>query len=111
MIKTSALAILFSLLFVQANANTITLDPQEKLEMQVAKIINSSELWASINEEVTIKISFMINTDGELIVLSTDNKQFDRAAKLLLNYQKIEVDKEFLNKKFILPVRLTQTQS
>lgn len=116
-LKSTVLAFLFSLLFVQVNANAInatpnnSVDPQEKLEKQIAKLVHNSSFWGDIKQDVVFKINFTINTQGEIIVLSTNNGDWDNAAKALLNYKKIEVDPAFYNKIFILPVHLSKENS
>lgn len=108
-LKSAVLLTLFSFLFVQANATPFTLSPQEQLEKQITELVNDAEVWGTINKDVVLKISFTINDDGEIIVLSTNNENFDLVAKSLLNYKSIDVDQKFHNKVFILPVRLSKS--
>jgi len=110
-LKASALAFLFSLIFVQVQANPTSLNPTEKLEKQISKMVNDADLWGDVQESTVFKVSFTINSRGEIIVLSTDNESFDLITKSLLNYKKVEVDAQFYNKTFILPIRLNKTVS
>jgi len=108
LLKKSLLLALFSVLFTQVQASPLTLSPQEDLVKQVTKIVSNADAWGDISEEAVLKISFTVNAEGEITVLATDSKEFDSIAKDMLNNQKVEVDKNFINKVFILPVRLAQ---
>jgi len=111
-LKSTVLALLFSFMFVNVYATpTTTIDPQASLEKQIAKLVSNSDYWGNVKKDVVFKINFTINSQGEIIVLSTDNQELDNAAKSLLNYKKVDVDPQFYNKIFILPVHLAQDNS
>lgn len=105
--KSAVLLTLFSFLFTQVNATPFTLDPQEQLEKELSNLVDNSADWGNFDSDVTLKISLMINADGEIVVLSTNNEDFDGVAKAILNYKKVQVDAQYRNKVLILPVRLT----
>lgn len=107
-LKTSVLAILFSFSFLQLNATTTIGDPQVSLEKQLNKMVTTSDIWDNISEDAVFRVAFTINAKGEIIVLSTDNENYDAAIKSILNYQKVKVEPAFYNKVFFLPVKLNK---
>lgn len=111
-LKSTLLAFFVTALFVQVNAApNNTIDPQEKLEKQIAKLVANADYWGNIKRDQVFKACLTINAQGEIIVLSTTDSKWDHAIKTLLNYQKIEVDAKFYNKIFILPIHLIKDNS
>jgi len=80
--------------------------PKEDLEKQLSNIITKAGSWGKFDGTVQFEVKLMINNDGEIIVLSTTNKSYDRWIKGLLNYRKITVSEDFKSVKIILPIKL-----
>lgn len=63
-------------------------DKTSKVSEQIQKHLNSIDV-TSIDVEETIKIDFMLNSMGEIMVISTTSKTIDSVLKNTLNYRKI----------------------
>ena len=61
------------------------------------------------SEELTAEVRFIINEEGELVVLSvkTDYDIVEDYVKNRLNYKKVQLDKVAPGKVYELPVRIT----
>lgn len=56
------------------------------------------------DSELTFKISFIVNSNSELVVLSTNNRDLDDNVKSVLNYKKVAIDDLEFNKVYTLPI-------
>ncbi len=65
-----------------------------------------------VNNELTAMVTFMINDDQELVVLSvdTDNYDLERFVKSRLNYKKVDTSLEE-GKAYMVPVRVISEES
>ena len=81
-------------------------DPNESLTLQLSEIINKSTIWENIESGTKILMSFTINSDGEIVILSTDSPSLDTAIKDILNYKKVNVNENFQNEIFHLPISI-----
>ncbi len=87
------------------NANTpVNGDPNESLSSQMSEIISKSAIWNDFEGDTNLLVSFTINSDGEVVILSTDSPKMDLAIKNSLNYKKLKVSKKVYNKIFHLPI-------
>ena len=59
-------------------------------------------------EDVQASVTLMLNKNGELVVLAIDSesKTAKNFIKRRLNYKKIDVEVESLNKTFVIPVKI-----
>jgi hypothetical protein len=69
----------------------------QKMLVQVNELTNNVK-------EMKINISFLVNGQNEIIVLSTNNEEFDSLIKSALNYKKISVSELDYNTVYTLPV-------
>jgi hypothetical protein len=89
-----------------AQAASLT-DPTTKdVRVEIRELIKDLDLLSNISGEKVIKINFMLNTDNEIIVLSTSDKSLDNILKSNLNYKKIVSSELEQNKVYSIPVRL-----
>jgi len=90
-----------------ANANNIeTGSPTAELQQQVSEMVLKSSIWESAKEDFKLIVTFTVNNDGEVVILSTNNRAWDESVKSLLNYRKIDVNDAVKNKIFHLPITL-----
>jgi hypothetical protein len=83
------LAVLFTFSFFFAQASS---DPnkQSQLRSEIMKLLKNVE-WNEF-EQGTLKITFVITNNNEIIVSHTNDEEFDALIKSKLNYQKVKVD-------------------
>lgn len=90
--KSIATTLLFAL-FVSASINAAsTYDLNNQLRESVQKMLEQPEFDQDVNESV--RISFFVTTDGEIVVLKTDSrtKSLDKYIKARLNYKKTDAE-------------------
>ena len=71
---------------------------------QIQKMLISNNIMTSIDKDTKVNISFLVNGQNEIIVLSTNNQDLDQAIKSALNYRKISVSELEYNTVYTLPV-------
>ena len=103
-------SLLFSFLFVfilgTAKADT---DPNlTSARTEIKQMIVKAELTKELIAEVTINVTFQINAKNEIIVISTDNDQYDTTLKSILNYKKLNSSDMSIGKHYTLPIKLTK---
>ncbi|MFZ1703236.1 MAG: hypothetical protein WAT79_02755 [Saprospiraceae bacterium] len=69
----------------------------QKMLMEVGKVLD-------IEKGSKINISFLVNAQNEIIVLSTNNADYDKLIKNVLNYQKISISELNYNTVYTIPV-------
>ncbi len=105
--KTLLFSILFSTFSFFAIASSSNAEPVKSMEKQVSELIQKSDLYKSIaDQNQMVMVKFTFNTDNEIIVLSTDSKDYDKTLKNIMNYKTLELDEDLTNKVFILPIRM-----
>ena len=105
--KTLLFSILFSAFSFFAMASSTITEPVKSMEKQLTELIQHSDYFESQDlEDAKIMVKFTFNQENEIIVLSTDNKDYDKAMKLLLNYKTLDLDQDLSSKIFILPIRV-----
>lgn len=72
--------------------------------VQIQKMLTKLEFSSQVMKGTKISISFLVNAKNEIIVLSTNNKDYDDLIKTALNYQKISVSELDYNTVYTLPV-------
>ena len=96
--------LLFAMVFGTATANT---NPEKKTaRYEIKKLIQKSNIAASIKNELTVNVTFMVNAKNEIIILSTDQEKLDRRIKSTLNYKKLKSSDMKVNVTYTLPIRL-----
>ncbi|MEY3419804.1 MAG: hypothetical protein RIR48_84, partial [Bacteroidota bacterium] len=68
--------------------------------------LNSIDFTNYIKSDTKINISFFINSQNEVIVVATNNKDLDGVVKSTLNYKKIAVNDLEYNKVYTVPVHI-----
>jgi len=81
-------------------------DPKQELTKQLSTIVSSSSIWNGTKENHKLIVSFTINDNNELVILSTNDSDFDFELKGLLNYRKMNISPALKNKIFHLPIRI-----
>ncbi len=71
---------------------------------QIQKMLTSNNVMNGLDKDTKVNISFLVNGQNEIIVLSTNNQDLDQAIKSALNYQKISVSELEYNTVYTLPV-------
>lgn len=92
--------------FIAANfVNAAELNTIKKPESaQIQTMLNTINFQNFIESETKINISFFINAQNEVIVVSTNNLDLDSIVKNTLNYKKIAVNELEYNKVYTVPV-------
>lgn len=105
--KTLLFSILFSAFSFFAVASSTNTEPVKSMEKQLTELISNSDFYKSPDvQDAKIMVKFTFNADNEIIVLSTDNKDYDSSIKALMNYKVLELNEDLSNKVFILPIRV-----
>lgn len=102
--KTFAMAFLLIALTSQVSFSKSMEDPNADLRNAVTKLLLYPELNTSVEE--TVRISFFVTADDQLVVLKTDarTKKLDEYIKSRMNYHKIQVEDLEINRIFHLKV-------
>lgn len=101
---TSALLIVGMLLLTmvgRANDAPVSKNPEG---VQIQKMLTKLDFSAQVAKGTKINISFLVNAKNEIIVLSTNNADYDDLIKTALNYQKISISELLYNTVYTLPV-------
>ena len=90
---------------VSANTLTIEKDPTS-LNEKITKLLKNPSL--NLDHEINANVTFMFNKNSEIVVLAVDCncKQTANYIKNRLNYRKLDVSVEDLNKTFVVPVKI-----
>lgn len=105
--KTLLFSILFSAFSFFAMASTTNTEPVKTMETQLTELLQNSDFFASQDlDDARIMVKFTFNQDNEIIVLSTDNRDYDKAIKSILNYKNLDLDQDLSSKIFVLPIRV-----
>ena len=102
--KSILMTALFALILGTASAST---NPEtNSARFEIKKLIEKADLASIIENEVTVNVTFMVNGNNELIIMSTDKKDLDSRIKSTLNYKKLKSSDIKVNKTYTLPVIL-----
>jgi hypothetical protein len=71
---------------------------------QIQQILKSVPSPDETTKEAKVNITFIVNNQNELVVLTTNNHLFDDSIKSLLNYKKIVLSDLKQNTVYTLPV-------
>lgn len=72
--------------------------------IQIQKMLKEMGGFEELKRGEKINISFLVNGQNEIIVLSTSNSEFDSLIKSTLNYRKISLSDLEYNTVYTLPV-------
>lgn len=105
--KTLLFSILFSTFSFFAMASSANFEPVKSMHKQLTELISKSDFYKSQDvQDAKIIVKFTFNADNEIIVLSTDNEDYDTSIKALMNYKVLDLSEDLSNKIFILPIRV-----
>lgn len=100
-----ASAVMMAFVF-SANANNLTNPKTTDVRVEIKELIKDLDLTSYVDGEKVVKINFMLNTENEIIVLSTSDRTMDKVLKSTLNYKKVNDADIEQNKVYSIPVRL-----
>ncbi len=84
----------------KANIEPTTNNVREEIEI----LINKASL--SFDSELEITLNFLINNNNEIIVVSTNNPDFESQFRSILNLKKIKTQDVTFNKMYTLPIKV-----
>lgn len=98
---------LFAVVNVSASSTPEPVNPTKTLATQIHEMLESNTF--NVSEDLTAKVQFTINKDGEIVVLSvdTEDEALEGFVKRRLNYKKVELNNFREGKKYTVPVRIT----
>ncbi|MBK9254039.1 MAG: hypothetical protein IPM42_00980 [Saprospiraceae bacterium] len=73
---------------------------------QIQKYLTKVDFTGFIKEETKLNITFMVNHQNEIIVVSTSNVNLDNVIKSTLNYKKLDMSNLEYNVLYTLPVTI-----
>lgn len=73
---------------------------------QIQAYLKGIDFNKMVKADTKVNISFMINAQNEILVVSTNNKDLDGVLKSALNYKSISVSELEYNKIYTVPVLL-----
>ena len=92
--------VLNSALAYSSDPNTI-----KKPEVnQIQSMLKGIDYGKFLEKETKLNISFFVNDQSEIIIVSTNNQDLDSVIKSTLNYRKISLYKLDFNKVYTIPV-------
>lgn len=77
----------------------------QSFEIVIKKLIQDVDFDLKDLNHTTVNISFLVNNENELIVLSTDDKSIDATLKSTLNYKKVNSKELKRNTVYVIPIR------
>ena len=102
--KSILMTALFALILGTASAST---NPEtNSARSEIKKLIEKANLTSDIKNDVTVNVTFMVNSKNEIIIMSTDKKNLDSSIKSTLNYKKLKSSDMKVNVTYTLPVIL-----
>lgn len=88
-----------------ANPNLSAFDPDKTIGSEIANMIQKIDFAAEdVVPGTSAKLKFLINENGELVVLTTGNEKVDSALKRELNYKKVNAVDLEAYKVYIVPI-------
>jgi hypothetical protein len=71
---------------------------------QIQTLLNKIDFEKLGGKETKINITFFVNAQNEILVVSTNNQNLDNVLKSTLNYQKVAMSELEYNKMYTIPV-------
>jgi len=72
--------------------------------VQIQYLLKNIDFDNYVEKETKMSITFFVNVQNEIIVVSTNNKKLDNVVKSSLNYKKIAIEELEYNKIYTVPV-------
>lgn len=102
--KSILFTALFALILGTASANT---NPETKTaRKEIKTLIQKANLSSYVKNDVTVNVTFMVNSKNEIIIMSTDQEKLDSSIKSTLNYKKLKSSDMKVNVTYTLPIVL-----
>ncbi len=96
-----------SFVFIANISNAAALPFLNKTESeQIQSMLRSIDFTNFVSEDTKVNISFFINSQNEVIVVTTNNNDLDSVLKSSINYKKIAVHELEYNKVYTVPVHI-----
>ena len=87
-------------------SNTMVSHEQE-LRSEIASLVNRLDFEEfDIEEDQRIVITFLVNRDNQIVILNTNNQQFDQYFKEKLNYRTLRHSSSKPNQIYTVPITL-----
>ena len=102
----SFIAVFVLALMTQFSYATEVSNAKKPESAQIQTLLNSIDFTNLVKSETKLNISFFINAQNEVIVVTTNNKELDGVVKNTLNYKKIAVNELEYNKVYTVPVHI-----
>lgn len=77
------------------------------VQEQISDLLQGIE-FTDVDEENTVLVDFILTDRNEIMILSTNSKNFDGIIKARLNYKKIKTQDLERNKTYTVPVRFAE---
>ncbi|MBK8626407.1 MAG: hypothetical protein IPN86_12840 [Saprospiraceae bacterium] len=71
---------------------------------QIQSLLKGIDYDKFVAKETKINITFFVNAQNEIIVVSTNNQNLDNVLKSTLNYKKVSMNELEYNKTYTIPV-------
>ena len=100
--------VIFALLFVSVSTMSFafTVNPTKtdvaELRTEILSLIGTPPLNGSLEEKV--EIQFTVNSQNEVVIISTNNEKLDSYIKFKLNYKHLETTDIVVNERYTLPL-------
>ncbi len=107
LISFLTLAFLFSLNVKAAELTPNGHEPSS-ISKQVQAYLSGLDL-GKLDEDKTVLVDFILNSKGEMMILSTNSKELDSALKARLNYKVLQSHKLNLNKTYTIPLKFNKS--
>ena len=90
-------------------ASSVDAKPSKTVTKEIKTLIEKLNLDYEKLDEETVRIKFMVNENGEMIVISTEESRLDKTLKAALNYHKLESKELTPYSLYIVPVKFELT--
>lgn len=103
-IVQSFLTVVFFALLTQVSTASDLPSNVKPVRTQIQSLLKGIEYDKFVNKETKFNLSFLINAQNEIMVVSTNNQNLDDVLKSTLNYKKISMNDLEYNKIYTIPV-------
>lgn len=92
---------------LQVSANIDNLKPSD-IKSQISKILMHADFDLQGEEDQVLNIKFMVNNRNEIVVLTTDQSEYDAQVKNALNYRKLIGEGIAITKPYQITVKIVK---
>ena len=94
--------------FASTNFNA---EPTKTVTKEIKTLIEKLNFDFEKFDDQTVRVKFMVNEAGELIVISTNDSKLDKTLKGALNYKKIDASELIPYNPYIVPIKFDLDQA